>query len=529
MIRRSETELLTDPLAFQTALWPNVRFYDKQQDVIQSVVDDDMTVVPAGNMLGKDFVAAFIAVWYFLSRKPCRIVTTSAKDDHLRVLWGEINNYIQTSSFPLTVDKGGPLIVNHREIKRRLPDGSICPVSYIRGMVASADSIASMQGHHVANVGDGIPRTLFIADEASSVPDDYWKMARTWAKRALIIGNPWDCANFFFKSVKGDPSINDPGGNLFSEDGRRCYRRVIRIRAEDSPNVRLGLSEKAKGRKPSYRQIIPGVKDLEEYEKNRLTWDPIQQCVSLDGDFYEGSEVRLYPPDWLRKAQKVGNALDVRRRPKNRWMGIDVGEGGDDTVWTVIDEQGILFQEAIKTPDTSVIPTQTIDLIKQYQIDPKNVLFDRGGGGYEHTNYLRKIGYQVRSMGFGEAATDPFISRRMKSTQERTEQVEVKYVYRNRRAEMYGMLRELINPMLREKPFGIPSQYTELLNQLRPLPLQFDQEGRMYLPPKDRRSKDSKEQTLKEMLGCSPDEADSLVLATFAMERVKRKLVLKSY
>jgi hypothetical protein len=163
----------------------------------------------------KDFVAAFICLWFFLTRHPCRIVTTSAKDDHLRVLWGEIGNFIQTARFPLTTDRGGPLVVTHHEI-RKVVRGELCKLSYLRGMVAGPESLAAMGGHHIAQRGDGIPRTLFVADEASSVSDDYWMMAKPWANRTLVLGNAWECSNFFKAAFKGRPGTNDKGGDILA-------------------------------------------------------------------------------------------------------------------------------------------------------------------------------------------------------------------------------------------------------------------------------------------------------------------------
>jgi len=512
------SQLITDPLKFATLMWPHVHFYDKQIEVIQSIVDDDMTVVPAGNMLGKDFIAGFIVIWFFLSRTPCRIITTSAKDDHLRVLWGEIKRFVQTAAYPLEVEHGGPLIMHHREIIKRLPDGSTCPLSYVKGMVASADSIASMQGHHIANTGDGVPRTLFISDESSSVADDYWMMASTWTKRALIIGNTWPCANFFYKAVNGDPLMRDPGGTKFSEDGKRCYRRVIRIRAEDSPNIRLALLEKSQGKEPSNRVIIEGVKDYLEYQKNLATWDPMQQCVSLRAEFYRGAEIMLFPEEWLARAKQASQSVEARRQKEKRTLGVDTGEGGDDTVWTICDKYGVLFQDARKTPNTAVIPGLTLAVMREWQVRPEDVLFDRGGGGKEHADLLRSQGHGVRTVGFGEAASDPNQSRRLKTLKERRDETEERYVYKNRRAEMYGMLRLKLDPK-NPLPFSLPAQYTEVHRQLSPIPLLYDAEGRLYLPPKDKKNKDSKEVTLKELLGCSPDEADSLVLAVFGLER----------
>jgi hypothetical protein len=124
---------VVDPLQWAAMCWPDIYFYKQQQEIIYSVRDNDETIVPAGNMLGKDFVTAFIVLWFFLSRTPCRIVTTSVDASQLEgVLWGEMRRFIQTSKIPLTYEKGGPLLVNHQHI-RKIVDGQVEGVSYIIG------------------------------------------------------------------------------------------------------------------------------------------------------------------------------------------------------------------------------------------------------------------------------------------------------------------------------------------------------------------------------------------------------------
>lgn len=190
-----------NPIAFAKAFWPYVEFYDKQREIIESVRDNDETFVPAGNMLGKDFVAGFIALWFFTTHEVCRVITTSVKEDHLRVLWGEINNYLSSSSVPLRDDKGGPFTVNHLEVKKAYGSSEAVAKSYLKGMVSGKGE--SMAGHHA-------PYTLLIIDEASGVEDIVYTQGDTWAKRKLIIGNPNRCNNFFYKAVKD--------GDLVAED-----------------------------------------------------------------------------------------------------------------------------------------------------------------------------------------------------------------------------------------------------------------------------------------------------------------------
>jgi hypothetical protein len=205
-----------DPVRFISRYWPDIRLYDKQWEILYSVQDNDETYVPAGNMLGKDFIAGLTALWFFLSRHPCRIVTTSVDHTQLEgVLWGEIRRFVQSAAQPLDTNHGGPLLVNHLHI-RKVVKGKVCGLSYLIGRVAAKGE--GMLGHHIAEQGDGIPRTLFIADEASGVDDVSYERSDTWARRKLIIGNPYPCSNFFYRGVQG-------GDVLAQETGQSAAAR----------------------------------------------------------------------------------------------------------------------------------------------------------------------------------------------------------------------------------------------------------------------------------------------------------------
>jgi hypothetical protein len=185
--------LRDDPVGFLKFFWPLERFYNKQVEALESVRDNHETIVVAGHQLGKDYLAGFCALWWFLTRHPCRVVTTSVKDDHLRVLWGEIGRFIDTARLPLSSKRGGMLAVNHREI-RKYQDGVLCKISYLIGQVSEKGE--GMAGHHAAN-------TLLIIDEASGADDLVYERGSTWAKRILVIGNPYTANNFFYRGVKG--------------------------------------------------------------------------------------------------------------------------------------------------------------------------------------------------------------------------------------------------------------------------------------------------------------------------------------
>lgn len=512
-----------DPLAFKDLLWPDVYFYSKQREAIYSFVENDITTVPAGNMLGKDFVAGFLVLYFFMTRRPCRVVTTSAKDDHLRVLWGEVGNFVATSRYPLLAKDGGPLVLNHQDLRWVHPDGTRCPKSYAIGMVAGPDSMAAMQGHHIAQTGDGVPRTAFFCDEASSVDDEYWRMARTWCNRAFIFGNPWPCDNFFHRHVEEDGDVPRPRGGGY-------LQKVIPISAYDSPNVRYALAERAAGREVSDRVLVPGVKSYAQLEKDLLAWrdDPVQQSVSLHGKFYKGGEVLLFPTDRLDRAHALADELEAAARAKPRHgvaIGVDPGEGGDPTAWVVGDELGILEAVERPTPNTAEVTDELVRLADKWGVPEDGWYFDAGGGGQEHADHLRAAGYPdvPPAVSFGGAPSVE-LKRSLTLFDEKVEVAGRRGGYLNMRAELFGTLAARLDPALNPAGYALPRRFKELARQLAKMPRLYDKEGKLRMLSKNRPpNSKTKEKTLRELLGRSPDLADAAALCcwgTFARSHV---------
>lgn len=542
-----------DPIEFGKLCWPHVSFYREQKDIIYSVRNNDETYVPAGNMLGKDFVAAFITIWFFVSRHPCKIVTTSVKDMHLNVLWGEIAKFVRTSKYPLEASRNGPLLINNNGM-RKVVKGQIHKDSYVMRMVATERSMESFQGHHVTpDPGepiDNVPRNMFVADEASGLLDMYYQMASTWAKRMFIFGNTWPCMNFFYRAVKGTPGTDDVGGDLKAPGNGRYYRKVIQIRGKDSSNVRFaqsaikkhkeGRSTREEMLKAIATVIVPGILTYEDYEKRRSLWDPVRQCVSLDAEFYEGAEVLMFPPTWLDRAEKLATKISGKRQAEV--MGVDSAQGGDNTSWAIVDDLGLIELISKKTPDTSVIPGETIFLMNKYGIKPGKVFFDAGGGGQQHVDRLRSQGFNVQAIAFGGVATPVNKFKRHKTRKEKGEADEVRAIYKNRRSEMYGLLMDLLDPMEdgkeKQTGFALPSEIINhkrsdggpsLRQQLAPIPKEYGAEGMLELRPKNKRNAEDTKPTLVELIGCSPDEADSLALAAFGLVRKRFSSMARAF
>lgn len=289
----------------------------------------------------------------------------------------------------------------------------------------------------------------------------------------------------------------------------RYFRKIIRITAHDSPNVKAG------------RDIIPGVIGKAELEKRLATWDKTRIEVGIDARFPEGADILLYPTEWLDIAHQRAAGLRGRHRIGIS-LGVDPAEGGDKTALAVCDNLGLIELVSRKTPDTSVVCGEVMALARKYQVKSERIVFDRGGGGKEHADRLREQGHLVQTVAFGEAPSLD-IRHAAYPPGPRREMQEERYAYVNRRAELYGNLRLKLDPAHNPAGFAISAEYTELRRQMAPIPLAYDGEGRLKLPPKrretlDRDNPNLRKPTLMELIGCSPDELDALCLACWGLD-----------
>ena len=184
-------------LAINSIYWPHDRLYGKQIDVVDSVLTCRETYVTAGNELGKDYVAGFIALTCFMAalelNLTCKIVTTSVEEDHLKILWGEIGKRLRTAKYPILAQHGGKFIINFQEMRRFEERDAKNPSSLLIGLVCKEE--AKMAGHHAEY-------TLGIGDEASAIRDEVRDEWLGWCDHMLWISNPRKCNNFYKKMVK---------------------------------------------------------------------------------------------------------------------------------------------------------------------------------------------------------------------------------------------------------------------------------------------------------------------------------------
>jgi len=317
-------------------------------------------------------------------------------------------------------------------------------------------------------------------------------------------------------------------------------RRVIRIRAEDSPNVRLALAEIAAGKEPSHETLVPGVLSYADFLIRLKTWDVVRQTIGLFAEFYKGAQLLMFPPDWLNLCHRESLRARCLAAPADG-IGIDPAEGGDSTAMAALNRWGIKDLVSRKTPNTDDIVREALAFMRRHGVPPERVCFDRGGGGQQHADRMRAMrtgewpqGCHVRTVAFGEPLSlDP--KRGLRRIEERMEVKEEKYAYKDRRTEMYWDLRTQVDPSLNPEGFYIApglmgnaeNRESELRHQIAVLPVLLDEHGRYWMLPKSRKSGDEekkKQKTWKELISHSPDEADAVVLALHARLHVKKRV-----
>lgn len=526
-----------DPLKIIRVLWPKTKFSREQEQILYSIWFNYETFAVAANMMGKDYIASFAVVAGFLTRWPCKIITTSPKADHLDVLWGEIHARIKQSKIPLEVERGGPLIINQQELRATVglrPGADRCSESYVKAMVASDDAMAAMGGHHVPIDPRWLWRTMLVGDEASGIKDALIDTAGGWYHRMFLFGNAWPCNNRFRHAFEGKPGSEDRGGDIPRPDGSGTYiRKTFFLPVETSPNVRFARAQIAAGKTPTNEMIIEGIKPWGKYQEESLIWDEQEKCVKHGAKWYKGKELRLFPEAWLDRAHDIADRLDWevrhgRRKRLAKAIGIDPSEGGDKFSTAAVDDLGLVEMESRDRKseggyfNTALIPGWSLAFMLKHGLanSPNMVAID-AGGGVPHADRLRMQGKIIRVIRFG-APVSPVIKRAKRLFPERVEVAEDKYMYLNLRAQMYHELSQLLDPDWNPQGFGIPRKYGTLREELAPIPKDIDDEGRYFLRSKQRSTDDlntgRRVPTLTELIGHSPDEADALVLAVYAMQ-----------
>lgn len=157
--------------------------------------------VNAGHNVGKTFLAAVLANWWYDSFDPGIVITTAPTErDVVDLLWTEIR--LQRQRAGLVSPFIGP----------RAPELRSSPEHYAKGYTARRGE--SFQGRHRQ-------RMLFLFDEAEGIDPLYWTTAKSMFRPGagdawLVIGNPTTTTSQSYLEESATDTDGNPSWRLFA-------------------------------------------------------------------------------------------------------------------------------------------------------------------------------------------------------------------------------------------------------------------------------------------------------------------------
>lgn len=167
------------------------------------------------------------------------------------------------------------------------------------------------------------------------------------------------------------------------------------------------------------------------------------------------------------------------------YMGMDVsGMGRDYNCLSVVNERGLVSEEAVQNLDTQGKETLIINSFERYKWNSGAI--DATGGFSEgvYDSVKLKPNLNIRQVTFSEKPS--------------------KEIYRNVRSQMYMELAQCV----RDGFYIDRNEFPLLVEELRNTQCYIDEIGKLRIIPKE---------DIKKLIGRSPDRGDALALAVYAM------------
>ena len=337
--------------------------WEKQEEIIESVRDNDNTAVASGHGVGKTFISACTTLWFLVTHDQSRVITTAPTNRQVEsILWAEIWNLYKNARVPL----GGRLLKTSLNIEEKW---------FALGL--STDDPDRFQGHHAENL-------LLVMDEAPGIDPKIYEAAQgiltTRGAKSLLIGNPTSSSGPFFDCFSN---------KLWKTFHISCY---------DSPAIA----------EPEKYPTLTTMKWIEERKAEWGEQSPMFQSRVL-GEFPVEGEDTLIPLNWCEKAvQRWYKNKDVKRVTEHVFLGLDVARyGTNKTVLTDYLPPRVREIKIIQKKST----TDAVNLVIQSAIvigaKLQQVTTDDTGVGGGVTDRLRELNYPVIPLNFSQKPADP--------------------------------------------------------------------------------------------------------------------------
>jgi hypothetical protein len=433
-----------------------------------------------------------------------RVVLTSSTYEHVTsVLFAEVSRWYNQMAFPT-------------EGTRLQAEGIACNEDRYVVCVNpfQSESFSGRHGRH----------TLFVFDEATGIPDERFDLADTQATTFVALANPRTLSGRFRLafSICRDANRNE---TVLAPYG---YRRCLTVDGANVVNVRrcrlehpvapvggvhIGGHPYQHGERISEDDyscaapIIPGQLCYDTYLAHCRNPDRRWVNVFAHGKFPdEDPQIQVILSSWLDGHVQAW----LNSKPPVTAFALDVADSeyGDETIFVAGGAQGCRDIDNRRKQGLMETCAWVLDTARvKYGVDltrgEHTIAIDAGGLGRGLVSRMQEIGVRVLPVEGGESPED-------------------KARFVNRRAELYGVLGDRLNPggTYANVPWALPTD--SLLRQDLCAPEKiYDSDGFRYkITPKTRqKGMPENRPTLHEKLGRSPDRGDAVALLYWAIHR----------
>lgn len=401
---------------------------ENQVDIANAVRDEKRVAVVSGKGIGKSFVEGVLALWFYVSFPAAKVRMLANTDDQsLNVMWRPMCEMVENSAFKAWFDP-----TNSKDVHIvHAPNGPS-----IHRMTWSEKSAENTAGVHADHL-------LFILDEASKLPTELIESIVGGLSgkdnRVLLCGNGTRSSGYFYNRCQ-----EGSGWKVLKIDARRS--------------------------RWTNRESIEAL--IKEYG---LDSDAVR--INVLGEFPRLAGSTIVPDAQIVAAMQRKLSAGATSAVV---CGMDVGGGGDPTVWLVRDGLRVVAveQDVSAGADEDKLVRMTASVCDRYRV--ARLLVDSTGLGHFLPGRLRKAlpGVEVIGRNFGEASPDD--------------------AHANMRVWAFFRLRAWF--ALGVSIGDVPALREELLA----IEYRTNQSGKLALQPKD---------SVKAVLGRSPNIADALALS----------------
>lgn len=358
-----------DPVGFHDLILERPPLWERQEEILESIIRYKVTVVYAGNMVGKDYAIAGTAVpWWLLTRPQSLAIITGPSQTNLgSIVFKELRKALDSAILPF----GGRISAG---IKASPAVAEVRPGWMAMGL--STDAIERLSGQHAAHL-------LAVVGEASGVGDETWEGVDSLGyERMIAYGNPIRAEGRFVDLIRQ--------ADRDKRDGIPDHEAVnaIRIPSTDSPHATWDSSPIGLASRP----WIEGM--TRKYGANSL-WVKSH----IRAEIPEASAEILIPQemfDYLlaqpAPIRPPGHPIAATRR-----IAVDLSEGvgRDSCCVMVVDDWGVLdctLSSGIGLPEAASVVAQKAS---QWNVPHNRISYDKLGVGKDFPVHLAR--YDIRT------------------------------------------------------------------------------------------------------------------------------------